>query len=44
MPKVQIDYILSQKVASEDVSHVSSTHGGMSDHLPLSVDVETASN
>ena len=44
MPKVQIDYILSQKVASEDVSHVPSTHGGISDHLPLSVDVETASD
>lgn len=40
-PKIQFDYILSQKVASEDVSHSPSVHGGISDHLPLSVDVET---
>lgn len=41
-PKLQFDYILSQKVASEDVSHSPSSHGGISDHLPLTVDVETA--
>ena len=41
-PKIQFDYILSQKVASEDVSHSPSVHGGISDHLPLIVDVETS--
>lgn len=40
MPKVQIDYLLSQKVASEDVVHVPTTHKGMSDHLPLTVEVD----
>ncbi len=40
-PKLQFDYILSQKVASEDVSHSTSEHGGISDHLPLTVDLET---
>lgn len=39
-PKLQIDYLLSQKVASEDVSHQISTHDGMSDHLPLTIDID----
>ena len=39
MPRVQIDYFLSQKVASEDVAHIPSTHRGMSDHLSLTVEV-----
>jgi endonuclease/exonuclease/phosphatase family metal-dependent hydrolase len=39
-PKLQIDYLLSQKVASEDVSHNVSIHDGMSDHLPLTIDVD----
>ncbi len=42
-PKIQFDYILSQKVTSEDVSHTPSTlmtANGISDHLPLTVDVE----
>jgi endonuclease/exonuclease/phosphatase family metal-dependent hydrolase len=42
VPKVQIDYILSQKVASEDVSNPPASHNGISDHLPLSVDIETS--
>ncbi|CAB4785740.1 unannotated protein [freshwater metagenome] len=40
MPKVQIDYFLSQKVASEDVVHIESTHKGMSDHLPLTIEID----
>ncbi|MEI6844326.1 MAG: endonuclease/exonuclease/phosphatase family protein [Actinomycetes bacterium] len=40
MPKVQIDYFLSQKVASEDVLHIPSIHRGMSDHLSLTVDLD----
>lgn len=39
-PTVQIDYILSQKVASEDVVNVDLASSGISDHLPISVDVD----
>ncbi len=39
-PRVQIDYVLSQKVASEDVIHVALEASGISDHLPISVDVD----
>lgn len=39
-PRVQIDYILSQKVASEDVIAVQLAPSGISDHLPLSVDLD----
>jgi endonuclease/exonuclease/phosphatase family metal-dependent hydrolase len=39
-PKVQIDYILSQKVASEDVLQMEISASGISDHLPISVDVD----
>lgn len=40
-PRLQIDFILSQKVASEDVTRHDLAHGGISDHLPLTVDIET---
>ena len=39
-PTVQIDYILSQKVASEDVVPVELAPSGISDHLPIGVDVD----
>ncbi len=39
-PKVQIDYFLSQKISSEDVVRVPSIQTGVSDHLPLSVDLD----
>jgi endonuclease/exonuclease/phosphatase family metal-dependent hydrolase len=39
-PTVQLDYILSQKVASEDVLQVEISTSGISDHLPISVDVD----
>jgi len=39
-PRVQIDYILSQKVASEDVLNVEITPSGISDHLPIGVDLD----
>ena len=39
-PTVQIDYFLSQKVASEDVVLVELAPSGISDHLPLIVDVD----
>ena len=38
-PKFQLDYILSQKIAVEDVLQIPPVQTGMSDHLPLSVDV-----
>ena len=39
-PRVQIDYILSQKVASEDVLHVALEASGISDHLPIVVELD----
>ena len=39
-PTVQIDYILSQKVASEDVISIEVESSGISDHLPISVEVD----
>ena len=39
-PKFQLDYFLSQKISPEDVVQVPSTHGGISDHLPLTVDLD----
>ena len=42
-PKWQLDYILSQRVASEDVAHTTLTHAQVdriSDHLPLSIEVD----
>ncbi|CAB4827080.1 unannotated protein [freshwater metagenome] len=39
-PKIQLDYLLSQKVASEDVVYVETARSGISDHLPLSVDID----
>lgn len=39
-PKIQLDYLLSQKITSEDVVYVEATHSGISDHLPLSVDID----
>lgn len=38
-PKVQIDYFLSQKLNSTDVSHLVYPHAGMSDHLPIQIEV-----
>lgn len=39
-PRVQIDYFLSQKISPEDVVHVPSMLTGVSDHLPLTVEVD----
>ena len=38
-PKVQIDYFLSQELNSEDVEHLIYPHSGMSDHLPIQIEV-----
>lgn len=38
-PKVQIDYVLSQKVASEDVLDIDIAPSGISDHLPIVVEL-----
>ncbi len=39
-PRVQIDYFLSQKISPEDVVHVPSMLTGVSDHLPLTVELD----
>lgn len=39
-PKVQIDYFLSQKLHPSDVRHIQYPHSGMSDHLPLQIEVD----
>lgn len=39
-PKAQIDYILSQKIASEDVVSIETPPLGISDHLPITVDID----
>ena len=39
-PKVQIDFFLSQKLKSADVRHIQYPHSGMSDHLPLQLEIE----
>ena len=39
-PKVQIDYFLSQKLTAKDVRHIQYPHSGMSDHLPLQIEVD----
>ena len=39
-PKVQIDYFLSQKLHPADVRHIQYPHSGMSDHLPLQIEVD----
>lgn len=39
-PKAQIDYFLSQKLSPEDVVHVPSMLTGVSDHLPLTVELD----
>ena len=41
-PKTQLDYILSQSVASEDVLYIEGKHCGISDHLPLTVEINTS--
>lgn len=39
-PKLQLDYFLSQKISPEDVVQVSSAQTGISDHLPLTVELD----
>ena len=39
-PKVQLDFFLSQKLKPADVRHIQYPHSGMSDHLPLQIEVE----
>ena len=38
-PRAQIDYFLSQKVASEDVMMLPCRYPGISDHMPLTIDI-----
>ena len=38
-PKIQFDYILSKGVALKDVAQVPTTTSGISDHLPLTIEI-----
>jgi hypothetical protein len=40
LPKVQIDYFLSQNLKPSQVRHIQYPHSGMSDHLPLQIEVD----
>ncbi len=40
-PKLQLDYFLSQSLSSKDVHHIEYPHNGVSDHLPLQIEVES---
>ena len=40
-PKVQIDFMLSQSLTAKDVSYIPYAHAGMSDHLPLQIEIPT---
>jgi endonuclease/exonuclease/phosphatase family metal-dependent hydrolase len=39
-PKIQFDYILSKGVALKDVIQIPTTKSGISDHLPLSIEIK----
>jgi endonuclease/exonuclease/phosphatase family metal-dependent hydrolase len=41
LPKVEIDYMLSQSLVASDVRQIPYTHAGMSDHLPLQLEIPT---
>ena len=41
LPKVEIDYMLSQSLVASDVRQIPYTHQGMSDHLPLQLEIPT---
>jgi len=38
-PKIQFDYILSKGVALKDVTQIPTTKSGISDHLPLTIEI-----
>jgi endonuclease/exonuclease/phosphatase family metal-dependent hydrolase len=40
MPKIQFDYILSKGIALKDVVQVPTTRTGISDHLPLTIEIK----
>jgi endonuclease/exonuclease/phosphatase family metal-dependent hydrolase len=41
LPKVEIDYMLSQTLTAGDIRQISYAHAGMSDHLPLLIEIPT---
>jgi endonuclease/exonuclease/phosphatase family metal-dependent hydrolase len=41
LPKVQIDFMLSQTLKANDVQQITYSHKGMSDHLPLQIEIPT---
>ena len=36
-PKVEIDFMLSQRLTPNEVEQITYAHAGMSDHLPLQI-------
>ena len=44
LPKVQFDYILSKGVALKDVIQVPTTKSSISDHLPLTIEIDQATS
>ena len=43
LPKVEIDYMLSPTLTASDVKQITYSHKGMSDHLPLQIEIPTES-
>lgn len=41
-PKLQIDFFLSQGLRAKDVRHITYPHAGISDHLPLQIEIDVA--
>jgi len=41
LPKVEIDYMLSPTLKAGDVRQITYSHKGMSDHLPLQLEIPT---
>jgi endonuclease/exonuclease/phosphatase family metal-dependent hydrolase len=41
LPKVEIDFMLSPTLKASDVHQITYTHKGMSDHLPLQIEIPT---
>jgi endonuclease/exonuclease/phosphatase family metal-dependent hydrolase len=41
LPKVEIDYMLSQTLTAGDIRQIPYSHAGMSDHLPLQIEIPT---
>jgi len=41
LPKVEIDFMLSPTLTASEVKQITYSHKGMSDHLPLQIEINT---